>query len=296
MEPSGGPYPVHSRSPNIPGDHPVEHRSRRHDLHEHVHPHGHQLPHPHIQIPQQNLPASPPMVSPTAQHRGSSSRLHNHQRIGPGAHIHRERDPERDWELQQQLEYDRALEREREAQRAVELRRRLALEEQEEEALWAEEEARARARAMSRSGSPGSTARASGSRDASLPAPSQAHEYERAPRAPHMSNLLGIDRDPAFKDDERNGPRDRMPTSEAVQASLTDSRKRSRDEMEVDDRYDAAVRPANEGGATSRGSLNVGGNRGGKRSHSSHSEEDGDVGHPGSGKGDSLPDDRMDDA
>ncbi|RDX53875.1 hypothetical protein K466DRAFT_552080 [Polyporus arcularius HHB13444] len=296
MEPSGGPYPVHARSPNIPGEHPVEHRSRRHDLHEHVHPHGHQLPHPHIQIPQQNLPASPPMVSPTAQHRGSSSRLHNHQRIGPGAHIHRERDPERDWELQQQLEYDRALEREREAQRAVELRRRLALEEQEEEALWAEEEARARARAMSRSGSPGSTARASGSRDASLPAPSQAHEYERAPRAPHMSNLLGIDRDPAFKDDERNGPRDRMPTSEAVQASLTDSRKRSRDEMEVDDRYDAAVRPANEGGATSRGSLNVGGNRGGKRSHSSHSEEDGDVGHPGSGKGDSLPDDRMDDA
>ena len=273
----------------------MEHRSRRHDLHEHVHPHGQQLPHPHIQIPQQNLPpSSPPMVSPTTSHRGSSSRIHNHQRIGPGAHIHRERDPERDWEIQQQLEYDRALEREREAQRAVELRHRMALEEQEEEALWAEQEARARARGMSRSGSPGSTVRPSGSRDASLPAPPQAHEYERAPRATtHVSNLLGIERDPAFKEDERNGPRDRMPMSEAAHGSPVESRKRSRDEMEVDDRYESDGRPANEGGPTSRGSLSLGGNRGGKRSHS---EEDGDGGQSGSGKGDSLPDDRMDDA
>ena len=118
----------------------MEHRSRRHDLHEHVaHPHAHP-PHPHIQIPQPNLPGSPPL-SPTAHHRGS--RIHNHQRIGPGAHIHR--DPEHNWELQQKLQYERELEREREEQRAIELRRRLALEEEEEAALWAQEEARARA-------------------------------------------------------------------------------------------------------------------------------------------------------
>ena len=268
----------------------MEHRSRRHDLHEHVaHPHAHP-PHPHIQIPQPNLPGSPPL-SPTAHHRGS--RIHNHQRIGPGANIHRERDPEREWELQQQLEHDRALEREREAQREVELRHRLALEEQEENALWAAEQARLRA--MSRSGSPGSTARAGGTRDASLPAAGQAHEYDRAPRthAPHVSNLLGIEREPAFKEDERNGPRDRMPTSEAGQGSSLESRKRSRDEMEVDDRYDVEARPANEGRAASRGAANLGGNRGGKRSHS---EEDGDVGHAKSGKGDGLPDERMEDA
>ncbi|KAI0751016.1 hypothetical protein C8Q80DRAFT_1352094 [Daedaleopsis nitida] len=291
IEPSGGLYPARARSPNMPGEPPVEHRSRRHDIHEHTHPHGHQHPQPHIQIPQQNLPPSPTLVSPTAHHRGS--RVHNHQRIGPGANIHRERDPERDWELQQQLEHDRALEREREAQREVELRHRLALEEQEERALWAEEEERARAHAMSRSGSPGSTAHAGGSRDASLPAAS--HEYDRAPRihTPHVSNLLGIERDPAFKDDERNGPRDRMPPTETGPGSSLESRKRQRDEMEVDDRYDAETRPANEGGLASRGSVNLGGNRGGKRSHS---EEDGESGHPTSGTGDSLADERMEDA
>ena len=65
------------------------------------------------------------------------------------------------------------------------------------------------------------------------------------------------------------------------------------DEMEVDDRYDVEARPANEGRAASRGAANLGGNRGGKRSHS---EEDGDVGHAKSGKGDGLPDERMEDS
>ena len=215
--------------------------------------------------------------------------------MGPGANIHRERDPERDWELQQQLERNRQIEREREAERAVELRQRLALEEQEEEALWAEEEARARA--LSRSGSPGSTARAGGSRDASLPAAGQVYDHDRpAPRAhnaPHVSNLLGIERDPGFKDDERGHPRDRLAANDVAQTSSLESRKRSRDEMEVDDHYDSEGRPANEGGSSSRGSVNLSGNRGGKRAHS---EEDGDAGHPASGgKGDALSDERMED-
>lgn len=288
IEPSGSSYPAHARSPNMPGEPQIDHRSRRHDPPEHAQPHGHH-PHPHIQIPQPNIPGSPPLTSPTAHHRGS--RLHNHQRIGPGANIHRERDPEREWELQQQLEHDRALEREREAQREVELRYRLALEVQEEEALWAEEQARLRP--MSRSGSPGSTARAGGSRDASLPADGQAHEYERVPRthAGHVSNLL-VERDPAYKEDERNAHRDRLSTAEVGQGSSVDSRKRSRDAMDVDDRYETEARPANEGGPASRGLVNLGGNRGGNRSHS---EEHGASGRPSSGKGDGLPDERMED-
>ncbi|KAI1796171.1 hypothetical protein LXA43DRAFT_656272 [Ganoderma leucocontextum] len=292
MDAQGGSYATHTRSPNMPAEPHPEHRSRRHDPHEH--PHGHQLPHPHVEIPQQNLPVSPPMLSPTAHHRGGS-RTHNHQRIGPGANIHRERDPDRDWELQQQLEYDRQLEREREAQRAVELRHRLALEQQEDDALWAEEERRARGHSRSRS--PGSTVRAGGSRDASLPASGQAYDHDRAPQrahAPHVSNLLGVERDPGFKDDERgmNAARDRLSTTELSHTSSLESRKRSRDEMEVDDRYDSEGRPANEGGSSSRGIANLGGNRGSKRSHS---EEDGDAGHPGSGNGDSLSDERMED-
>ncbi|TBU33118.1 hypothetical protein BD311DRAFT_749253 [Dichomitus squalens] len=291
VDAQGAPYAPHTRSPNMPTEPHPEHRRSRHEPHEHSH--GHQLPHPHVDIPPSNLPGSPPMVSPTTHHRGSS-RIHNHQRMGPGANIHRERDPERDWELQQQLEYNRQLEREREAQREVELRHRLALEEQEEEALWAEEEARARA--LSRSGSPGSTARAGGSRDASLPAVAQAYDHDRAPHrthpAPHVSNLLGIERDPGFKDDERSVSRDRLPAAEVARTSSLESRKRSRDEMEVDDRYDSEGRPANEGGPSSRGSVNLGGNRGGKRAHS---EEDGDAGHPASGKGDALSDERMED-
>ena len=221
------------------------------------------------------------MLSPTSHHRRGP---HNHQRIGPGANIHRERDPERDWELQQQLEYERTVEREREAQRAVELRHRLAMEAQEEAELYAEEEARARG--LSRSGSPGSAVRAGGSRDVSLPAPGQAHDHERGARgyaSPHVSHLLGADRD---RDRERDADerahalsRDRGApgASELGAPSAGDSRKRNRDEMDVDDRYEA------EGRAV----------RGGKRAHS---EDDGSVGRSGSGKGDSLPDERMDEA
>ncbi|KAJ2967824.1 hypothetical protein NUW54_g13396 [Trametes sanguinea] len=195
----GGPYPGHSRSPIVPD------------------PQGHQLPHQHIHVPQQNRPTSPPLVSPTGH--GRDGRIHNHQRIGPGAHIHRERNTERDRELQQQLQYERELEREREEQRAIELRHRLAMEEQEEEALWAQEEARVRARALSRSRSPGSVPRTGESRGTSRPASGQAQEHDRIqrPYAPHVSNLLGIERDPGFNDDDRGvGPsfRDRTLAAE----------------------------------------------------------------------------------
>ncbi|KAH9899639.1 hypothetical protein C8Q73DRAFT_743532 [Cubamyces lactineus] len=285
----GGSYPVHSRSPNIPGEPVVEHRSRRHDVQEHSH--GHQLP--HIQVPSQARPASPPMLSPTSDR--SSTRIHNHQRIGPGAHIHRERDTERDRELQMKLQYERELEREREEQRAIELRHRLAMEEQEDEALWAQEEARARARALSRSGSPGSVPRTGGSRDVSRPTSGQALDHDRAPRAypPHASNLLGIERDPSYNDDERSlGPssRDRTTAGEASHSSGTESRKRSRDEMEIDDRYEGEPRAVNESGAASRGTANSSGSRTSKRSHSA---EDADAGHPATGTGEGLPDEMM---
>ena len=61
---------------------------------------------------------------------------------------------------------------------------------------------------------------------------------------------------------------------------LAHRHRRRRDEMEVDDRYEAEAR-------------GVPGGRGGKRSHSA---EEGDAGRSGSGKGDGLPDERMDEA
>ncbi|KAI0832644.1 hypothetical protein BC628DRAFT_1528795 [Trametes gibbosa] len=293
MEIAGGSYSVHSRSPNVPSEPQAAHRSRRHDAQDHPNQHSSQLPPPHIQIPQQNVPSSPTTLSPSA-HSHSGSRLHNHQRIGPGAHIHRER-TERDWEIQQELQYQRELEREREEQRAIELRHRLAEEEREEEALWAQEEARVRARALSRSGSPGSALRAGGSRDASRPASGQAHETERPPRAyaPHVANLLGIERDPRYPNDDPGlGPasRDGALPADGPHPSGGDSRRRLRDEMEIDDRYETEPRAVNESGAASRGTANSNGNRGSKRTHS---DEDGDAGHPASGKGDDLSDERM---
>ncbi|KAL1946481.1 hypothetical protein VTO73DRAFT_14585 [Trametes versicolor] len=292
IDASSGSYSVHSRSPNVPGEPQAGHRTRRHEAQDHPHSHVQQLPPPPIQIPQQNDSSSPPMVSPSAH--SHSSRLHNHQRIGPGAHIHRERD-ERDWEIQRELEYQRELEREREEQRAIELRRRLEIEEREEEALWAQEEARVRARALSRSGSPGPMPRNGGSRDVSRPTSGQAHDPERPSRAyaPHVSNLLGIERDPRFNGDEHSlGPssRDGAHSADGPAGSGLESRRRSRDEMEIDDRYEGEPRAANESGAASRGAANAGGNRGPKRTHP---DEDDDAGNPAPGKGDDLPDERM---
>ncbi|OSD04622.1 hypothetical protein PYCCODRAFT_1433491 [Trametes coccinea BRFM310] len=285
-----GPYPGHSRSSIVSGEPQVELRSLRHEVQE---PQGHQLPHQHIHVPQQNRPTSPPLVSPTGH--GRDGRIHNHQRIGPGAHIHRERDTERDRELQQRLEYERELEREREEQRAIELRHRLAMEEQEEEALWAQEEARVRARALSRSRSPGSVPRTGESRGTSRPASGQAHDHDRIqrPYAPHVSNLLGIERDPGFNDDDHGvGPssRDRALAAENPQASGMESRKRSRDEMEVDDRYEGEPRAVNEAGVPSRGSVTSNGTRASKRTHP---DEDADAGHPSYGNGEDMSDERM---
>ncbi|KAH9850799.1 hypothetical protein C2E23DRAFT_759619 [Lenzites betulinus] len=291
MDIPGGSYSVHSRSPNIPSEPQAGYRSRRHDGPGHPNQHSSQLPPPHIQIPQENVPSSPPMVSPSA-HSHSGSRLHNHQRIGPGAHIHRERS-ERDWEIQQELEFQRAIEREREEQRAIELRHRLAEEEREDEALFAQEEARVRAGVLSGSGSPGPAFRgAGGSRDASRPTSGQAHETERPPRA-YASHHLGSERDHRYPNDDPGlgpAPRDGALPAEGPHGSGGDSRKRLRDEMEIDDRYEGEPRAVNEGGAASRGTANTNGNRGARRTHT---DEDGDTGHPAAGKGDDLPDERM---
>ncbi|CDO73765.1 hypothetical protein BN946_scf185015.g93 [Trametes cinnabarina] len=283
-----GPFRGHSHSPVVPGEPQNEHRGPRHSVQE---SHVHQLPHQHIHVPQQHRPSSPPLVSPTAH--GRDGRIHNHQRIGPGAHIHRERDTERDRELQQQLQYERELEREREEQRAIELRHRLAMEEQEEEALWAQEEARVRARALSRSGSPGP--HPGESRGTSRPASGQAHDHDRVqrPYAPHVSNLLGIERDPGLNDDQRDvgsSSRDRTLAAETPQPSGAESRKRSREEMEVDDRYEGEGRAANEAGTSSRGSVMSNGNRTSKRTHP---DEVADAGHPAYGNEEDIPEDRM---
>ena len=110
--------PVHSRSSSLSGDGQPDSRPRRLDIHESSHPHQ------HSQVPAPNLPPSPQQV-----HSPTHGRLHNHQRVGPGVHLHRQQ--ERDPEETRQLMREREIEREREREREVLLRERLAREEEE---------------------------------------------------------------------------------------------------------------------------------------------------------------------
>ncbi|KAH8094852.1 hypothetical protein BXZ70DRAFT_1078817 [Cristinia sonorae] len=282
---SGGPIPPGpehgGRLDTLP---PVQHRSRRgsvsesegrgrrHDLHDLAYQ-GHDHGHPHMQVTQSGGPGSPPRGhSPSASRSG---RLHHHQRVGPGAHIHRERDAEYDRELY----HAREIERVEEVERARDLRERMAMEEQELRSgtQWVREEQGGMSvpHGRSRSDTPVSN-------DASRPPSGQSYERDhRASRGPYAAapgggsrNVLGLDGS-EYGYDERSG----------------DSRKRSRNDMEVDTDRDRdrerefryageSLLPMQQHGASAaRMGMDEGGymdNRGSKRMHQVHDDRDRD--------------------
>jgi len=250
-------------------------RSRRHDIHEltHAHAHGHAMPHPHIQIPAQNLPVSPPAHSP-ASTRGSdrsTGRIHNHQRVGPGANINRDAS-QREWE--QERNWEREREHEHEAGGRV---RREAHEDGGHSGTWRREEnvqgEQGMSHSTSRSVTPTSAPGNGGNRVPSRPSSGQetAYDTDRArSKSARVANLLGNDREPGYddRDDRLSGPAARGSAAEMPVASY-DSRRRYRGDVDVVDDYSGGNRSPKEG-AHSQGSLS----RGTKRRHSDDGEED----------------------
>lgn len=198
---------------------------RRHDLHEITHGHdtrhgGH--PHQHIQIATTNLPppSSPPLHSPTNSRSGASRHVHGHQRIGPGAHIHRE--PNDDPEYLSAIKRGQEMERARERERQEEMRMMMAREE-EEMRLWRQDHGlmgpgipHAATHNRSRSDTPGSGS----GHDNNLSRPPSGQSYERGDRdsrgaryassaAVHHQNLLGLEHDQGYGDQIHGSSRDR---------------------------------------------------------------------------------------
>lgn len=242
---------IHGRSPPMAGAEAHNDRTRRHDFHELTHAHGHPLPHPHVQIPVQNMPTSPHSHSPTST-RGSdrsSGRIHNHQRVGPGANIHRERDLSKE-ELEQ-IEYARELERQEELgrERLLVYRQRLEAEELEEEARLAYMRdngrvAPATGHGDSRSGSPTSGPGNGGSRVPSRPDSGQSVQYDAERARPRMSNLLGIEREPAY--DERASRAAARSNAGDIPAPSAEARRRYRGEMDANEEYGSEIRSPGE--------------------------------------------------
>ncbi len=243
---------VHSRSSSLSGDGQGESRSRRPDLHDISITHGHRHPHPHAQVPEPNLPPSPQQV-----HSPTHGRTHNHQRVGPGVHLHRQ--VERDPETTRQLMRERDIERERERERAIALRMRLAAEEEElrNSGEWQQEDPRlgagGMARGRSRSDTPGSGG-GGGSGVSSRPASGQSYEQERSrPHANRVADLLVSDQDPYYdsRDHRMAGP-DPTRGYPSDSTARADSRKRSRHDMEIDEEDGRSIRsPVDRSGANS---------------------------------------------
>ncbi|TFK43762.1 hypothetical protein BDQ12DRAFT_709458 [Crucibulum laeve] len=86
-------------------------RSRRHNIHElagpHGDPHGHQIP----------ISQMSPRSSHASEPRSSSGRVHNHQRLGPGTYLNREDHPDRHRDIDRDREWERERERDREHER-----------------------------------------------------------------------------------------------------------------------------------------------------------------------------------
>ncbi|KAI0920902.1 hypothetical protein AcW2_006035 [Taiwanofungus camphoratus] len=273
-------HAVRSRSPSMSGDVQGD-RPRRHDIHELTHPHGHQLPHPHIQIPPQNMPASPSTRSPSSTRGSVPGRIHNHQRVGPGANINRDvREMSRS-ELEALREREREVERDHHRPREL---ARLGMEEQEEAGAWLYRDSEMvdprMSHSASRSGSPASGPGNGGSRVPSRPSSGQAlaYEVERARPKQRVADLLGSSREPGFdSQDDRGAAAARTSTAEMAALPLAmDSRRRSRGDGDLGDEYGGGMRSPIEG-AASRASSGSGNalpeSRGVKRLHPEDHDE-----------------------
>lgn len=273
-------------------------RSRRYDTHERSshsgdpYPHGrHQMAHasPHSTI-----------ISPTSA-RGSTSRVHNHQRVGPGTSINhpdfeheRDLERERNWSRQREHDYDREAPRDYTNPASVRnsppphMRSRPERDYQDhpsyrlrEEQVYIREPVGSGVYGRSsRSDTPGS---GSGSAEAQPRSDAHSQYYDRERQRPYAPRGLNQPQAPNedidfVHEDGRSHNRDRdrdrggsyIPP-EQHRPPLEPSRKRSRNDMDIDVEDDVAS-PAGDSSGGGDNSLRYGGShrtddRGSKRHH-----------------------------
>ncbi|KAL6305790.1 hypothetical protein BKA93DRAFT_776769 [Sparassis latifolia] len=226
------PLPMHSRSPSTGDD-----RRRPAPLPVPTHP---------------QMPASPPPSAPsptstrsTGGSIGGNSRIHNHQRIGPGANIHREmaQREARELEALRQREMEAEL-----YERDVAYQSRMDVEEQDEAAATGAAQWRNDAPLVGPGVSHG-TSRAdtpngnSANRTPTRPASGEAYEYDREHERSRSYGSRVYE-----EHEDRAG---HMPPVD-VGAVAMESRKRSRSDIEAGDDYDGEIRSPIEGGAAGR--------------------------------------------
>ncbi|KAG9317356.1 hypothetical protein JVU11DRAFT_1555 [Chiua virens] len=302
----GVPHPQQYPSESVPSAQgglqspPLGHereRSRRYDSHERSNHSGDPYPHGRHQMAH----ASPhsAFMSPTSA-RGSTTRVHNHQRVGPTTSINhpdldheRDLERERNWPRQREHDsYDRELPRDYTNSGPVRnsppphLRTRSERDYQdhpsyrlrEDQVYPREPVGQSLYGRSSRSDTPGS---GSGSVEAPSRSDVHAHHYDRERQRPYAPRGINQPHTPNedidfVHEDGRSHNRDRehggsyMPL-EQHRPPLESSRKRSRNDMDMDGEDDVAS-PAGDSSTGGDGTMRYGGNhrtddRGSKRLH-----------------------------
>ncbi|KAF8843092.1 hypothetical protein BDN67DRAFT_964728 [Paxillus ammoniavirescens] len=252
-------------------------RSRRHDTHDRSSHSGD--PYPHGRQHMSHASSHSSIMSPTSA-RGSSTRVHNHQRVGPGANINipefeHERDIERERNWSHRHEFDGDSEAAREIAHfgairnspPPHLRSRPEREYQDHPSYRLREEHMYLREPIgpgvygrsSRSDTPGSgSGSASGNAAEAQPRPDthpQYYDRERRPYTPRSVNqpqAPNEDVDFVHEDGRsRNRERDRIGgpyvPSEQHRPPLEPSKKRSRNDMDVDGEDDIVASPPGDG-------------------------------------------------
>ncbi|KIJ20382.1 hypothetical protein PAXINDRAFT_96592 [Paxillus involutus ATCC 200175] len=273
-------------------------RSRRHDTHDRSSHSGD--PYPHGRQHMSHASSHSSIMSPTSA-RGSSTRVHNHQRVGPAANINipefeheRDIERERNWSHRHELDGDSETAREIAHFGAIRnsppphLRSRPEREYQDHPSYRVREEHMYLREPIgpgvygrsSRSDTPGSgSGSASGNAGDAQPRPdthSQYYDRERRPYTPRSVNqpqAPNEDVDFVHEDGRsRNRERDRIGgpyvPSEQHRPPLEPSKKRSRNDMDVDGEDDIVASPPGDssGGGGESSSRYGGGHRSDDRS------------------------------
>ncbi|OAX44038.1 hypothetical protein K503DRAFT_730300 [Rhizopogon vinicolor AM-OR11-026] len=303
-------YPPESLIPVQHGHHSPPHpsdreRSRRHETFDRGGHHGD----PYAQSRHHSSPHSSSMVSPTSAR--ASSRLHNHQRAGPGVNVNH---PDPEYERERELERERAWARheaERESAREyapsvpmhasppLHLRPRPPVDRADypysREPIGPGMHGRSSRSDTSGSGSGSGSGNGGGDSLLRQEGHTQYYDRERGPYAPRQPNPprgLSEDQD-VIHDDGRPYSRDRSgghyPPPEQHRPPVESSRKRSRKDMEIegdDDVDDSPAAGASRGGGDLPSRFtgsNLADDRGTKRIHQeiaarSHEREQDDDG------------------
>lgn len=196
------------------------------------------------------------MPSPT------QGRIHNHQRMGPGVHLHRQQ--ERDPEVTRQLLREREAEREREREREIALRERLAAEEEDLRltTMWAREREHPAAAARAEVQAAGERDRSRSDSPGSRPSSGQSQSYERA--RPRVANLLAPEGEYYEQPREERIPASSSasntrgyPSEGSVASAVSESRKRSHYDMEADDDHSGGRSPLGREGPAAVSAADV---------------------------------------